>query len=755
MPRMFLLGILLSILIYPFPRSHVSGLPLPNVDHRWQVQQQHLTSSTSCVLEGNSELYGLGIRLGVYFQLISTLLANHFLPDALREAWDANTIFLTSILIAIVKSSVRVGDLTAPEAFVMLQMLFAFLLAVYHVGSSTKWVFFELMRHSLEFPGTKIGDNLMHSLSELGRAKKDVSPLGTMLRRFLTIAIAAYNVWFWFTGSFFLDRDRACQSAMFLFARLNLHGSPQVLFRLLSTLYLLYQAFLLPGTMGWYWYALIRLLHHYRPESLKKPPPSFWEMCLIRNLDPRRESEKQTENLATKGDEPEWRKVRQTLDKRLYIHTAFTALWHGVTFTTSLSFIIWSILTIEFTLIWNNAQDVYSISSTGQLIPFITARKPPKPEQVLQKDSAVWKYRLNNAEYAVFHAGFPQRRRSFDDRNTRPSLHGLDKRRNAKTDRLAPVYPIPKDDENYRPGNLPGKSNIWIVPQSGRFLYWTKEKKSLHIFHSYTLTRRISLDDVGAFQQSALPTPHPARLGTWLPLSLYKDHQENESNRPRWLRHQQAEFHKAVSKDKGRDKLTGADSNHERHFWLPGDVDSRSFCTLSSMDLEPDTVAPKPRRWSFDEKDIAYPGYEDPNDRYPFETESAGAFELDILHSQRPVLPPGAYFPTKASRLSSSTRSFYDIGLYPEYEDPDDRYYFESRLAGAVALDILHSQRPKLLQYWFPHNIFKQGQELDSKIWQPDIRCASHRLRIQTPWSWSCTISIHCGFHKPGEDDSR
>jgi threonine/homoserine efflux transporter RhtA len=34
--------------------------------------------------------------------------------------------------------------------------------------------------------------------------------------------------------------------------------------------------------------------------------------------------------------------------------------------------LIWTIISIELTLIWNNIDDVHSISSTGQLIPFVT-----------------------------------------------------------------------------------------------------------------------------------------------------------------------------------------------------------------------------------------------------------------------------------------------------------------------------------------------------------------------------------------------
>jgi hypothetical protein len=119
------------------------ALPVP-IEHH--VRHNAPASTDSCVLNGNSDLYGLGIRLGVYSQLISTLLGNHFLPDVLREAWDAKKLFLISIFIAVIKSSLDVNNLTAPEAFVMLQMLFAFLIAVYHIGERFKWILFDALR---------------------------------------------------------------------------------------------------------------------------------------------------------------------------------------------------------------------------------------------------------------------------------------------------------------------------------------------------------------------------------------------------------------------------------------------------------------------------------------------------------------------------------------------------------------------------------------------------------------------------------
>jgi hypothetical protein len=194
----------------------------------------------TCNFSGNPDLYGLGIRLGVYLQLCSTLLANHFLPEVLRDAWDANAVFLLAIFIAIIKSSVSVGNLTAPEAFVMLQMLLAVLLAVFNI-SGGMWFVFDFTGQLLDKRVNRKTDAFA-MLSELGLARSNTSPLGILARSLLGLSIASYNVWFWFGGSRRLDSDIDCATSVFLFARVDLHGNATLFFKVIAAIYLAYKA---------------------------------------------------------------------------------------------------------------------------------------------------------------------------------------------------------------------------------------------------------------------------------------------------------------------------------------------------------------------------------------------------------------------------------------------------------------------------------------------------------------------------------
>jgi hypothetical protein len=308
MSRSQRLGLLLLLLADRGSRVENVALPV-GIQHL--VRETAPASVVSCVLDRKPELYGLGIRLGFYFQLISTLLANHFLPDALREAWDANTIFLIAIFVAVVKSSVNVNNLTAPEAFVMLQMLFSFLVAVYHIGRSLKWLLFDLGTMILN--GTFDSDtSWMDILSEVGQARRHISNLGITMRHCLALAIASYNVWFWFPGSVILDSDRHCNSSVFVFAQVDLHGNARIFFQVVGVLYLLFQVCKLSSTAGltnyltalWIW--KVQMRSKALPDELK---PTWQRICEWL-FDPRSEGE--IERLRdAKGEKPQ----RHVVDK--------------------------------------------------------------------------------------------------------------------------------------------------------------------------------------------------------------------------------------------------------------------------------------------------------------------------------------------------------------------------------------------------------------------------------------------------------
>jgi hypothetical protein len=246
----------------------------------------------SCSRVGNTDLYGLGIRLGVYLQLFSTLIANHCLPETAQEAWDSNAVFIVAIFIAILKSSVTKTDPAPFEAFVMLQMLLAFLLAVFSVAGSL-WLLFDLCVRVLsgDFFLTTAKSSVI--LTELSLSRSTRSQLGTNARSLLTVCIAGYQCWYWFGGAKQLGANSECDAFVFLFKRVGIQSRAAVVFKIFAVLFLAQTGtqFLIQSPIADFtwsrctWWVLRELRRRGGTVSDEKKP-SF-KNALVNAIDPR------------------------------------------------------------------------------------------------------------------------------------------------------------------------------------------------------------------------------------------------------------------------------------------------------------------------------------------------------------------------------------------------------------------------------------------------------------------------------------
>lgn len=98
--------------------------------HCLRRQHSHAICEDS---KGNPDLYGLGIRIGIYLQWISSLLIQILVPSSTSDSLDVNSVFLLAVFVAIL-SATNSSDvqtiLGLIGAFVMLQMGFGYLLSV-------------------------------------------------------------------------------------------------------------------------------------------------------------------------------------------------------------------------------------------------------------------------------------------------------------------------------------------------------------------------------------------------------------------------------------------------------------------------------------------------------------------------------------------------------------------------------------------------------------------------------------------------
>lgn len=132
------------------------------------------TSDRNCTTTLAIDLYGLGVRLGVYFQWWSGWVSNNFLVDSINAGLDANAIFLFALLIAIV-SSTRTNAMTLMDGLVMIWLC-----------GGTMWSVLSLWGYR----------TCTYRKKGLGGISK-FGGFGTHLRLLLSGSVAAYGAWYW------------------------------------------------------------------------------------------------------------------------------------------------------------------------------------------------------------------------------------------------------------------------------------------------------------------------------------------------------------------------------------------------------------------------------------------------------------------------------------------------------------------------------------------------------------------------------
>lgn len=143
----------------------------------------------TCGFDGNPDLFGLGVRVGIYIQIVSFILAGVFLPKESAYLQGSAFVFLLAIFIALIRESVA-RTLHATEVAL--------------VG----WlIMFQIMG---------VGSTLTRNLT--------VTSALRMTLGFLALpAYISYYVWFWFVGIDSVPQG-TCDEYSFFWAKVNIRG---------------------------------------------------------------------------------------------------------------------------------------------------------------------------------------------------------------------------------------------------------------------------------------------------------------------------------------------------------------------------------------------------------------------------------------------------------------------------------------------------------------------------------------------------
>lgn len=380
--------------------------------------QDRRIPNPQCGFAGNADVYGLGIRIGIYLQWISGFLANCFHADSVQDMLSTNTIFLLALFTALAIITQK-QEVKGIEVVILLQFCFGFLFSV-----STTWGL--RVRAVFTSSGNEFGNRVYFPL------------LGSTIRLCLSSAICSYNLWFWFRGFDQLEIP-GCQALGVLFAQVDLSKRSRVFFKITAVLFtsslgLATLSEIVLFIWNWICYGVMTLitavlisLHkiaHKTEPALRKTlllelasavltaPFTLFLLFLV------------TPWIMVNADTGLEFKRQQSWFLLVYISSALGFLigllgllmsqllphasplevlcWHGIESnfyalqTTVIFFwnklgkldfelhkrldilpfinvacILWSITAIELMIKWNNIIDVHTIQSVGQLIPFI------------------------------------------------------------------------------------------------------------------------------------------------------------------------------------------------------------------------------------------------------------------------------------------------------------------------------------------------------------------------------------------------
>ncbi|KAM0308095.1 hypothetical protein ACHAO8_010319 [Botrytis cinerea] len=287
-------------------------------------------SNASCEYVGNSDIYGLGIRVGIYLQWVASILSKTFLEEKdIYDVLNESSIFLVAIFVATILLITNfIEDAHNVDTLIML-----------HIFFGTTYIVFYDLRVMLRIKFVSSGVNVL----------------------IVTCVIAGmsiFGVWFWFShirASEVLNNE--CEEFAFFFGRVKLLSQHSVMsFRAFSIINIM--AIPLPLIAS-----VIGAVLKFKTTTAMAPPSiaSSRDVSLrIRNV----------YILFFKPLTPSFMMSGITERQSFFIFEQFVAQKARSGLLTTISIFIYSVTAIELLIRYNNIKGVYTLLNTGQIIPF-------------------------------------------------------------------------------------------------------------------------------------------------------------------------------------------------------------------------------------------------------------------------------------------------------------------------------------------------------------------------------------------------
>lgn len=173
-----------------------------------------------CIINGNSQMYGLGIPLGFYLQWIGSILSSFLIPrrhrrqneedplkDEIKGLKFSNNVFAAATFLALFIITVKgVSSLQPVEVHIILLLTFGYSL-----------IFVPIYSWRLITRGNPLYDATRWAIVR-------PSPVESVLKFLLTAAVASFQLWFWFVRIPHLH-NLSCEQYGFLLTKVRLDAT--------------------------------------------------------------------------------------------------------------------------------------------------------------------------------------------------------------------------------------------------------------------------------------------------------------------------------------------------------------------------------------------------------------------------------------------------------------------------------------------------------------------------------------------------
>lgn len=160
--------------------------------------------TSTCGFTGNSDMYGLGIRIGFYLQWFGTILANWIAKSEVPGMRFSNSLFVAATFLALVIQTAHAA-LRPVEIYIILLLTFG---AYWYLVPLYLWRLITCGNRLLDpgaFPRVRAG------------------PVLSALKFGLLVAVSIFQLWFWFGRVNAVNVD-SCVEYGFFFGKLALNN---------------------------------------------------------------------------------------------------------------------------------------------------------------------------------------------------------------------------------------------------------------------------------------------------------------------------------------------------------------------------------------------------------------------------------------------------------------------------------------------------------------------------------------------------